>query len=92
VTPRACRSPRARFWPRPPETTLLAQYDQQYPGYGFAQHKGYPTPEHFAAMERHGVLAIHRRSFAPVRRALGLDSHSQLSNTTPVWGGTSPPA
>lgn len=51
---------------------LLAQYDQQYPGYGFAQHKGYPTPEHFAAMERHGVLAIHRRSFAPVRRVLGL--------------------
>lgn len=52
---------------------LLAEYDAQHPGYGFASHKGYPTPEHLAALTRLGVLPIHRRSFAPVRRALGLE-------------------
>ena len=41
----------------------------QYPGYGFATHKGYPTPEHLAALHRHGPCAAHRRSFAPVRAA-----------------------
>lgn len=47
--------------------------DAQHPGYGFASHKGYPTPEHQGALERLGALLIHRRSFAPVRRALGLE-------------------
>ncbi len=47
---------------------------QQHPGYGFASHKGYPTVEHLAALERLGVLAEHRRSFAPVRRLLGAES------------------
>jgi ribonuclease HII len=42
-------------------------FDQQYPAYGFAQHKGYPTPAHFEALRRHGPSPIHRRSFAPVR-------------------------
>ena len=37
-----------------------------YPHYGFAQNKGYGTPEHLAALDRHGPCAIHRRSFAPV--------------------------
>ena len=41
----------------------------QYPGYGFATHKGYPTPEHLAALHLHGPCAAHRRSFAPVRAA-----------------------
>ena len=41
----------------------------QYPGYGFATHKGYPTPEHLAALHLHGPCAAHRRSFAPVRTA-----------------------
>jgi ribonuclease HII len=56
---------------------LLAEYDVKYPGYGFAQHKGYPTPEHYEAMNRLGVLDIHRRSFAPVRRALGIEPTQQ---------------
>jgi ribonuclease HII len=43
----------------------------RYPDYGFDRHKGYPTPEHLALLERFGPSAIHRRSFAPVRRALG---------------------
>ena len=42
----------------------------QYPDYALDRHKGYPTPEHLALLTRHGVCAIHRRSFAPVRRLL----------------------
>lgn len=42
--------------------------DQRYPGYGFAQHKGYGTRAHLAALAEHGPCAIHRRSFAPVRK------------------------
>jgi len=42
----------------------------QYPAYALDRHKGYPTPEHLALLELHGVCDIHRRSFAPVRRLL----------------------
>jgi ribonuclease HII len=42
--------------------------DARWPEYGFAQHKGYPTPEHLAALAKHGPCPIHRRSFAPLRR------------------------
>jgi ribonuclease HII len=52
---------------------LMAELDLAYPGYGFGRHKGYPTAEHFEALGRLGACEIHRRSFAPVRRALGLD-------------------
>jgi ribonuclease HII len=45
---------------------MMAEYDAQYPGYGFAQHKGYCTADHFAALDRLGPSPIHRRSFAPV--------------------------
>lgn len=41
-----------------------------YPQYCFDRHKGYPTPEHLALLERYGPSRIHRRSFAPVRRLL----------------------
>jgi ribonuclease HII len=41
-----------------------------YPQYGFDEHKGYPTPQHLDALQRHGACAIHRRSFAPVQRCL----------------------
>ncbi|MBL1261520.1 MAG: ribonuclease HII [Thiotrichaceae bacterium] len=46
----------------------LILLDEQYPQYGFAKHKGYPTKAHFSALEAHGVSPVHRRSFAPVRR------------------------
>ncbi len=49
----------------------MVELDGQYPGYGFAEHKGYPTPIHLAALQRLGVSAVHRRTFAPVRRLLG---------------------
>lgn len=43
---------------------------ERYPQYGFERHKGYGTAEHLAALQRHGVLPEHRRSFAPVREIL----------------------
>jgi ribonuclease HII len=45
----------------------MEAYDARFPGYGFARHKGYPTPDHLEALRRLGASAIHRRSFAPVR-------------------------
>ncbi len=51
---------------------LMAGMDAQYPGYAFAEHKGYPTPVHLEALQRLGACDIHRRSFEPVRKALGL--------------------
>lgn len=45
---------------------LMADYDQQYPGYGFANNAGYGTKEHLNALEKQGITPIHRRSFSPV--------------------------
>jgi ribonuclease HII len=50
----------------------MVTYASEYPGYGFDQHKGYPVREHLAALRRQGACPIHRRSFAPVRAALGM--------------------
>ena len=49
----------------------MCELDRQFPGYGFAQHKGYPTSVHLDALEKQGVSPIHRRSFGPVQRLLG---------------------
>jgi ribonuclease HII len=46
---------------------LMIELDKSYPGYGFAEHKGYATPRHYAAIAERGACAIHRRSFAPFR-------------------------
>lgn len=46
---------------------IMEEYDEVFPGYGFARHKGYATPEHHDALDRLGPSPIHRRSFAPVR-------------------------
>jgi ribonuclease HII len=51
----------------------MRELDQIYSGYGLATHKGYPTPEHCRTLKALGALPIHRRSFARVREALGLD-------------------
>ena len=48
----------------------LVTLDHRYPEYGFAQHKGYPTPGHLAALHEYGPTSEHRASFAPVRVAL----------------------
>jgi len=49
---------------------MLRDLDRQYPGYGFSRHKGYPTVEHLRALEGLGPSAVHRTSFAPVRRLI----------------------
>jgi len=49
---------------------LMAGLDEQFPGYGFAKHAGYGTPEHFRALAALGPCPAHRRSFAPVRERL----------------------
>lgn len=49
---------------------LMRSFEVVHPGYGFAQHMGYATPEHLANLQRLGPCCLHRRSFAPVRNLL----------------------
>jgi ribonuclease HII len=46
---------------------LMVQYHEQFPQYGFADHKGYSTPRHLEAIQQHGACPIHRKSFSPFR-------------------------
>ncbi len=48
----------------------MQELDAEYPAYGFAKHNGYPTKAHMEAIEVHGVLAQHRRSYKPIRQIL----------------------
>jgi len=48
----------------------MVAFDQQYPEYGFAKHKGYPTKLHMTALEQYGPCDIHRRSFGPIKKLL----------------------
>ena len=59
--------------------------DAAYPGYGFAKHKGYPSPEHLECLARLGPCPIHRRSFAPVRAML--EPVSAYSTPSPMSRG-----
>src|SRR5438105_7605413 len=52
---------------------IMTELDTVLPGYNFATHKGYPTPEHCRCLKELGATPIHRRSFARVREVLGLD-------------------
>jgi ribonuclease HII len=56
---------------------LMLQLHEQYPAYGFNQHKGYGTPAHLAALQIHGITPHHRLSFAPVRELV----YSLFSNS-----------
>jgi ribonuclease HII len=59
---------------------MMTRLDAIYPQYGFASHKGYSTPQHYEALDRHGPCPIHRRSFEPVRvAACRGDTGSQLT-------------
>jgi ribonuclease HII len=49
---------------------LMLELHERYPRYGFAEHKGYPTAAHLAALREHGVSVVHRKSFRPVRDLL----------------------
>ena len=48
----------------------MREMDREYPGYGFARHKGYPTRQHILALSENGPCPIHRRSFSPVRQSV----------------------
>lgn len=54
--------------------SALLRLHEQYPQYAFDQHKGYPTALHLSRLRLHGVSPVHRRSYAPVRAVLALDS------------------
>ncbi|WP_295408862.1 ribonuclease HII [uncultured Thiocystis sp.] len=56
---------------------VMAQLELDFPGYGFARHKGYPTRVHLAALRTLGACPHHRRSFGPVRA--WLESHGEAS-------------
>ena len=56
---------------------MMKGLDAKYPGYGFAKHKGYPVKEHVVALGKLGACEVHRRSFNPVRIALGLPTREQ---------------
>ncbi len=58
--------------------TFMIEQARAYPGYGFESNKGYPTKDHFEALERLGVCAIHRRTYRPVKNIL----ERQMS----LWG------
>ncbi|MFA6038010.1 MAG: ribonuclease HII [Legionellales bacterium] len=53
---------------------MMVEMDAKHPEYGFAQHKGYPTKMHVEALQKFGVLDIHRRSFRPVRLLLEVEA------------------
>lgn len=57
---------------------MMVELGRAFPGYGFERHKGYSTPEHFAAIDRLGVTRHHRRSFRPVQVALGLVQQDEV--------------
>lgn len=64
----------------------MAELDQQWPGYGLARHKGYPTPDHLEALHRLGVTPQHRRSFRPVREALdAVGEHREMVFPTDLF-------
>ena len=52
---------------------MMATYDQEYPGYDFAQNAGYGTTKHLEGLEKHGVTPIHRRSFEPIKSMTNFD-------------------
>lgn len=64
--------------------TYMHKLDSEYPGYGFARHKGYSVRQHLAALRRLGASPAHRRSFAPVRSVLGLPPLPPWPNSNAV--------
>jgi len=60
---------------------LMMRIAEKFPGYGFEMHKGYPTPDHLAAMDRHGLSPLHRRSFISIRTRAELEAATIASQT-----------
>jgi len=63
---------------------MMEEFDQIYPGYGFAQHKGYGTQKHISCLRKLGPSPIHRLYFAPVRNAIASQSSGPLASGQPV--------
>jgi ribonuclease HII len=59
---------------------MMVQLHENFPAYGFAQHKGYGTQDHLTALRAHGATPHHRRSFAPVRELFGLFQNEELNS------------
>ena len=59
----------------------LIELDRQYPGYGFARHKGYPTAEHLQALSCLGITPVHRKSYAPVQAVLKQSPSLQIQES-----------
>jgi ribonuclease HII len=55
---------------------LMCRMAEQFPGYGFQNHKGYPSPEHLEAMDRHGLTPLHRRSFVSIQSRAALEAQA----------------
>ena len=70
----------------------MHRLDAAFPDYGFARHKGYPVREHLAVLARLGASPVHRRSFAPVRAALGLPPLRSSPEADAALEGTEEPA
>ncbi|MFF1821202.1 ribonuclease HII [Kribbella sp. NPDC058245] len=66
---------------------VMEHWDQEYPQYGFAVHKGYCTPEHQAALDEYGPCPQHRRRFENVRRSLRPDMGQNVTSPTGVESG-----
>ena len=63
---------------------MMQEFDQTYPGYGFAQHKGYGTGKHLSCLKKLGPSPIHRLYFAPVRNVITSQSSGSLASAQPV--------
>lgn len=72
---------------------MMLELHEMHPEYGFDRHKGYPTAQHRLAIEQHGVTAMHRQSFAPVRKVLErrktLDKCKSLASTDKITASAS---
>lgn len=62
----------------------MIEFDSIYPGYGFADHKGYGTKQHLTALQTLGVTPLHRRSFAPVRECIAVTVVAQVNDVESV--------
>ncbi|WP_439115144.1 ribonuclease HII [Hydrogenophaga sp.] len=69
---------------------MLNELHEQYPAYGFDRHKGYGTAQHMQALQAHGALDVHRRSFAPVARALAAASVAAPAAGEPLAPAATP--
>ena len=63
---------------------MMVHLDSEFPGYGFARHKGYGTPEHLSALLKYGPCRIHRRSFHPVEVLINREEGDNLRGPRPA--------